>query len=272
MDIAKRGTSPAEEFERMGEENGGYWYARELMKWLGYETYSAFQKAIGRSISTCSTLEFSIGDHFTPVQREIDGARVDDYKLTRFACYLTAMNGDPNKPQVASAQVHFASMAEAVRLLYSNPENIERVQIRDELSQRERSLSGVAKSAGVISERYGLFHNAGYMGLYNMSCARLREYKGITGSGSLLDFMGKQELAANLFRVTQTEAKIKNDNIRGQQQLESAAKSVGEEVRSAMYRASGTRPENLPIAEDIKKVRGKLKKANKELQKIDAPK
>lgn len=272
MDSQQKATSPAEEFERMGEANGGFWYARQLMGWLGYETYSAFQKAIGRSMATCSTLEFSIGDHFTLVQREIDGARVEDYKLTRFACYLTAMNGDTNKPQVAAAQVHFASMAEAVRLLYTNPENIERVQIRDELSQRERSLSGVAKAAGVMSERYGLFHNAGYMGMYNMSYNRLKEYKGVSGGGSLLDYMGKQELAANLFRVTQTEARIKNDNIRGQQQLENAARTVGAEVRSAMYRASGTRPENLPTAEDIKKVRGKLKKANKELQKIDAPK
>ena len=273
MDVIATGTGgPTPEFERIGEENGGFWYARQFMALMGYDTYSSFQKAIGRAMSTCSTLEFSINENFASVRREIDGVEVDDYRLTRFACYLVAMNGDPNKAQVAAAQVHFASMAEAVRLLYSNPENVERVQIRDEISQREKSLSGVAKSAGVVAERYGLFHNAGYMGMYNMSYSRLREYKGIAGSGSLLDFMGKQELAANLFRVTQTEAKIKNDNIRGQVQLESAARRVGEEVRSAMIRASGTRPENLPIAEDIKKVRGKLRKASKELQKIDSPK
>ena len=108
--------------------------------------------------------------------------------------------------------------------------------------------------------------------MYNMSYSRLKEYKGITGSGSLLDFMGKQELAANLFRVTQTEARIRNEGMRGQSQLENAALSVGQEVRSTTIRTSGTRPENLPVAEDIKKVRGKLKKANKELQKIDSAK
>jgi DNA-damage-inducible protein D len=242
------------------------------MEWLGYETYSSFQKALGRAMSTCSTCEFSIGENFAAVHREIDGERVDDYRLTRFACYLTAMNGDPNKPQVAAAQIRFASMAEAVRLLYANPENIERVKIRDDISQREKSLGGVAKAAGVISERYGLFHNAGYMGMYNMSYSRLKDFKGVVGSGSLLDFMGKQELAANLFRVTQTEAMIKNNGIRGQNALENAAHMVGREVRGTMIRTSGTRPENLPIAEDIKKVKGKLKRANKELQRIDQPK
>jgi DNA-damage-inducible protein D len=269
MDEIAKPDPHASEFERIGEENGGFWWARQLMDLLGYETYSSFQKAIGRAMSTCSTLELPIHDAFAAGRREVDGAQVDDYKLNRFACYLVAMNGDPNKPGVASAQVHFASMAEAVRLLYSNPDNVHRVQIRDEISQREKTLSGVAKSAGVVAERYGLFHNAGYMGMYNMSYGKLKEYKGIAGTGSLLDFMGKQELAANLFRVTQTEAKIKNDQIRGQNQLERAAEHVGQEVRAAMIRTSGTRPEDLPIAEDIKKVRGKLKKANKELQKID---
>ena len=271
-ELAQGGIGPTGYSERMGEENGGFWYARQFMEMLGYETYSSFQKALGRAISTCSTLEFSIAEHFVPVQREIDGRRFDDYRLTRFACYLTAMNGNPAKPEVAAAQVHFASMAEAVRLLYSNPENIERVQIRDELSQREKSLGGVAKAAGVIPERYGLFHNAGHMGMYNMSYNRLKEYKGMPGTGSLLDFMGKQELAANLFRVSQTEAKIRNYRIQGQNQLEVAARRVGEEVRATMYRTSGTRPENLPLAEDIKKLRSRLKKANKELQQLDSPK
>ena len=170
------------------------------------------------------------------------------------------MNGDPNKPQVASAQVHFASMASCPGS-FTPTQRISTASKFATNSHSEKDLSAASRSPQASSPNdTACFTNAGYMGLYNMSCARLREYKGITGSGSLLDFMGKQELAANLFRVTQTEAKIKNDNIRGQHQLESVAKSVGEEVRSAMYRASGTLPENLPMAEDIKKVRGKLKK------------
>jgi len=272
MDDNIEGPNRVSPFEKVGEENGGFWYARQLMEMLGYETYSSFQKAVGRAMSTCSTLELSIPDNFASEKRIIDNESLDDYRLTRFACYLIAMNGDPKKPRVAAAQLHFAGMAETLRLLYSSPDSVDRVQIRDELSQREKTLSGVAKASGVAIERYGLFQNAGYMGLYNMSYNRLKEYKGISGTGSLLDYMGKEELAANLFRVTQTEAKIKNDGIHGQNQLENAARHVGAEVRAAMLRTSGTHPENLPIAEDIKKVRGKLKKANKELRKIDGVK
>jgi DNA-damage-inducible protein D len=260
---------PSAAFEEIGAANGGFWYARQLMDLLGYESFPAFQKALGRAISTLSTLEIPITEGFTQVERDIDGGRCSDYKLTRFACYLVAMNGDTNKPEVAAAQYYFSSMAEAVRQIHSSADSVARVQIRDEISQRERSLSGVAKSAGVIVERYGLFQNAGYRGMYCMDYSRLREYKGIKENRSLLDFMGKQEMAANLFRITETEAKIKNQGVRGQQALEHAAETVGKTVRETMLRTSGTAPENLPIADDIKKVRSGLKKAGRELKKID---
>lgn len=260
---------PGPEFERIGLENGGFWYARQFMVLLGYDEYKSFQKAIGRAISTFTTLEIPIDEGFTQVERDMDGVLCSDYKLTRFACYVTAMNADTNKAQVAAAQIYFASIAEAIRQINQNRDNVLRVQYRDDLTQKERSLSGVAKAAGVIAERYGLFHNAGYRGMYNMDYSRLLDYKGIPDGRTLLDFMGKQEMAATVFRLSETEAKIKNEGIRGQQSLENAALAVGRMVRRTMLDASGTAPENLPIAEDIRTVRSKLKKARRELKKID---
>lgn len=177
------------------------------------------------------------------------------------------MNGDSKKPQVAAAQAFFASMAEAMRNYIESAQNVERVLIRDDVSERERTLSGVAHAAGVV--QYGYFQNAGYRGMYNMDLRRLRQFKGIDSDRSLLDFMGKQELAANLFRITQTEARILNEKIRGQRSLENAAHEVGKSVRDAMIKTSGSRPEQLPIAQDIKVVRKTLKSAQREFAKLD---
>lgn len=260
-----------ENFEDFGHENGGLkWFARDLMQMLGYESFTAFENAINKAIQACATLKIPILDNFVQVQREIDGRQVRDYKLSRFACYLTTMNGDVKKPQVAKAQAYFAAMAETVRRHLQDVEGVERLLIREEISERETSLADVAKSAGV--EHYPFFQNAGYRGLYNMNLGELRAHKGVDKRDCLLDFMGKEELAANLFRITQTEAKIRADQIRGQKALEDTAFAVGRKVRRTMYEISGTRPEHLRIAEDISLVKKGLKKAHKEFVKIDSPK
>jgi DNA-damage-inducible protein D len=242
------------------------------MRLLGYDNFSTFKKAINKAIGTCTTLGIAVVDNFTQVQRTIDGVTCEDFKLSRFSCYLVAMNGNTSNPEVASAQAYFAAAAEAVRQYIQNVDNVERVQIRDEMTDRERSLGGVAKSAGVASEMYGLFHNAGYRGMYNMDYRKLRDFKGVDASRSLLDFMGKQELAANLFRITETEAKIRNEGVRGQVRLENAAHEVGKRVRNTMKETSGTYPEHLPIAEDIKDVRKGLKQASRIFEKLDGKK
>ncbi len=258
-------------FESLGKDNGGkFWFAREFMRMLGYESYQAFQKPINKAIATCTALNIPVLENFAQVTREVDGEMVPDFKLTRFACYLVAINGDVRKAEVAAAQAYFVTMAEAFRQYIQTTEQVERVQIRDEISERERSLTQVAHLAGV--ESFQFFQNAGYRGMYNMNLAQLREIKGVSGNRSVLDFMGRQELAANLFRITQTEAKIEKEDIRGQRGLEKAAFEVGKTVRKTMIDLSGTPPESLPAADDIKDVKGRLKQARREFGKLDKPK
>jgi DNA-damage-inducible protein D len=258
-------------FEVLGKTNGGkFWFARDFMHMLGYESYQAFQKPINKAIATCTALNIPVVENFEQVQREVNGEIVQDIKLTRFACYLVAINGDVRKPQVAAAQAYFVTMAEAFRQFIQGTDQVERVQIREEISERERSLSAVAYAAGV--EHYPFFQNAGYRGMYSMDLVQLREIKGVAQGRSVLDFMGRQELAANLFRITQTEAKIEKESISGQIGLETAAHDVGRTVRKTMIELSGTPPESLPAADDIRDVKGNLKQARREFVKLDKPK
>jgi DNA-damage-inducible protein D len=256
-------------FEDIGQENGfRYWWASDFCRCLGYEDYNSFQKAINRAIGACSTLGIPNEENFVSVTRDINGKPVKDHKLSRFACYLTAMNGDVNKPRVAQAQTYFAVMAESFRQYLADAEAIERVNIRDEVSGREKSLGHTAKAAGVTE--YALFQNAGYRGMYNMNLTSLKVYKKMPASGkSLLDYMGKAELAANLFRITQTEAKIVNESISGQKSCERAAEKVGKTVRETMIKISGQSPEALPLKEDIQSARKNLKQAHKGFKKLD---
>ncbi len=193
-----------------------------------------------------------------------------DYRLSKFACYLVAMNGDVKKKEVAKAQAYFITVTEAFKRCVHEAQQVERIAIRGEVSEREKSLSGVAGNAGL--ENYAFFQNKGYLGLYNMPINQLKEHKGIPDGRSPLDFMGREELAANLFRITQTEAKIRNEGIKGQKKLEDAAFSVGQQVRWSMEEISGTRPENLPPASDIKSVKADIKSTQKEFLKMDKSK
>jgi len=257
-------------FEAMGHDNGvRFWWASELAALLGYEGLHSFRKAIERAMVTLTSLNVAIFENIIQEQRTVDGKTINDYKLSRFACYLAAMNGDPKKPQVAKAQAYFVTWAEACRLSLEQAGSVERVGIRAEISDHERTLSGTAHRAGVV--HYGLFQNAGYRGLYNMDLYQVRRTKGVPDGRSPLDFMGKTELAANLFRVTQTEEKIQVERIHGQQALEHTAQEVGRKVRKTMFEISGRKPEDLPPAEDIKEVHKKLKSSHRQIRKLDKP-
>jgi DNA-damage-inducible protein D len=259
-------------FEQNGRQNGHMtWSARSLASYLGYKDYNIFKaKVLNRAQQTLISLDILVEDHFkqeTTVDE--DGKKTIDLRLSRCACYLAAMNGDPKKKGVAQAQAYFARFSEECQRYLDDAEQIERVLIRDELSEHEKTLSITAKGAGV--KEFALFRNAGYRGLYNMNLSDLRKLKSIPENRSPLDFMGKDELAANLFRTTQTDAKIKREHIRGQKRLEAAAEKVGATVRETMAKISGQRPEDLLAQEDIKKVRKELRSSGKILKNTSAP-
>lgn len=258
-------------FENHSKENGfTFWNASELMNLLGYESWTSFSKAINRAMTTCNTLQIPIMENFIQKEVLVNGKMAYDYKLSRFACYLVVMNADNKKTAVAQAQAYFATLAGSVQSYLEEANNVERLVVRDEVSEREGSLSGVVKQAGI--ENYAFFQNAGYRGMYNKNISQLKEIRNIPNGRSILDFMGKDELAANLFRITQTELKIKQENIRGQTSLENAAETVGKKVRNTMLEISGIAPEKLTSAEDIKKVKKELKDKSKQIKLIDGKK
>jgi DNA-damage-inducible protein D len=256
------------EFEAFGHDNGfHYWWASDLARFLGYVDVDGIRKPVAKAMQVCVSLNVSLTANVEPARRVVDGRSIEDYKLSRFACYLTAMNGDVRKPQVARAQAYFVTLAEACSFALTEKEGVERVHVRSEITDGERSLAGTAKRAGV--SEFGLFQNAGYRGLYNMNLQQLKRMRHIPLKRSPLDFMGKAELAANLFRITQTDERIRNNDIRGQRPCEQAAEQVGARVRSAMLEMGGRAPEILPKARDIKTVQAQIKSTQKDFKRLD---
>lgn len=257
-------------FEDLGHDNGfRYWWASDLAKCLGYEDFTSFRRGpLNKAMATCGNLGIPVAENFVTEKRTVDGHEISDVRLSRFGCYLAAMNGDTKKSKVAEAQAYFAAVAITFQHYLEDANDIERLTIRDEITGREKSLAGVAQGAGVSD--YALFQNAGYRGMYNMNLAALKQYKAIPdASRSLLDYMGKTELAANLFRITQTEARIRNENIRGQKPCEAAAHHVGQTVRQTMQQLSGSKPENLELESDIREAKKNLKQASKNFKRLD---
>jgi DNA-damage-inducible protein D len=256
-------------FEVSYHENGqAYWYASDFIHWLGYKEYTPTMTPINKAMTVCISLPAIItADHFREEVRYLDGKQIKDFKLSRFACYLVSMNADVKKAQVAKAQAYFAAFTASVQEYVKSQEDIERVPLRKDVTESENALSSTAKQAGVI--RYDYFKNKGYMGLYNMPINKIKELKGIPENDTPLDYMGAEELGANIFRLTQTNAKIKRDNIRGQESLERTAFQVGQTVRKAIQETGGTMPENLPPEVHVKRIKSDLKKTSKELGKVD---
>lgn len=264
-------TFDIQRFENSAKQNGvRYWWAHEFMYDLGYESWQSFHGVINKAISSCAKLDLDVSEAFIS-DHYIDesGKAVKTYKLTRFACFLVTTHADTKKPQAAAAKLALAAIAEHLVADKIRESDLGRIEVRNDLKIAENIMSGVAQDAGLENTRFGIFKDAGFRGMYNMSLADLKIKKNVDGGKTLYDFMGLEELAGNLFRATQTAARIKNQNVRGEKQLFKTASDVGSEVRKMMISNSGTAPENLAVEENIAKVKSRLKATNKAMGKLD---
>jgi DNA-damage-inducible protein D len=239
--------------------NVEYWEARELQPLLGYQSsWQNFEKVIKKAMVSCDATGNIIADHFNDAIKPITGGkgavqRTKDYYLSRLACYLIAMNGDPRKSQIAAAQHYFAVSTRAHEMHQLRQEQETRVHIRLQVVERNKSLSEAAAQAGVRSESFGIFHDSGYLGLYAMDSEDIRLHKGIPEGSEILDHMGSEELAANLFRITQTDGKLRRERIVGEDQAIEAHFGVGRAIRNTLDELHAPLPEDLPSAPSIRK-------------------
>jgi DNA-damage-inducible protein D len=262
-----------EKFEADCRENGvRFWYAHEFMKSLGYDSWTSFQRIITKAMGSCARLGIDPTEAFSRSTCLDNGKEITTYRLSRFACFLVSMHADSSKPEVAKAKAILAAIADRLVEERIAETDLGRIEARDDLKSAERTLSGVAKDAGLETWQYGIFKDAGFRGMYNMSLANLMKYKGVDPSKTLYDFMALEELAGNLFRVTQTAARVKNKGVSGLPALKDTAHRVGTEVRTMMIQNSGTAPERLPIAENISTVQRRLKSANRAMKRLDGQK
>jgi DNA-damage-inducible protein D len=260
-------------FEASGRENGvKTWFAHEFMAALGYNSWSTFQKVITKAMGSCAKLGIDPTEAFTPTVVIEDGKEVRSYKLSRFACFLVSMHADSKKEEVAKAKALLAAIADKLIEERIQEHDLGRIETREDLKLAEKVLSGVAQDAGLENYQFGIFKDAGFRGMYNMSLSNLMFRKGIDPKKTLYDFMGLEELAGNLFRVTQTAARIKNQGIMGLPALKDTAHRVGREVRTIMTKNGGAPPESLQIAEDISHTKSKIKSAARAMKKLDGKK
>ena len=237
------------------DENGiEFWYARELMPILQYSKWENFKKVIEKAMIACKNSGISIKDCFLDVRKPIISGKgkeefIEDYKLNRYACYLIAQNGDSRKKVIALAQTYFAVQTRKQEITEEEygmlTEDEKRFYQRNLTRKGNYSLNQTAKKAGV--ENFDKFHNAGYKGLYNGETADdIAKRKGLRYREDILDNMGSDELIANLFRISQTEQKLRKDNIQGEKEANSTHYEVGKKVRKAIADIGGTMPEDLP--------------------------
>ena len=260
-----------EDIKHIDEECNEYWLARELQIILGYHQWRSVNDLIERAKIACKESKCNINDHFAVQCKMINIAKgakrkVVDYKLSRYACYLIVMNGNPQKEIIALGQTYFAIQTRKQELIekkYSElTEDEKRFYQRDLTRKGNYSLNIAAKNAGV--KNFDKFHNSGYKGLYNGETANdISKRKNLRYREDILDNMGSAELIANLFRISQTEQKLKNENIKLEKEANETHYEVGKEIRNTIKKLGGTMPEDLPTPNKSLK---ELEKENKKLK------
>mgnify|MGYP004629931115 CR=1 FL=1 len=259
-----------EDIKHIDEDGNEYWLARELQSILGYQQWRSINDLIRKAKVACKESKYNIDDHFAVQRKMVDigsktQRKVIEYKLSRYACYLIVMNGNPNKEVIALAQTYFAIQTrkqELTEMEYSNlTEDEKRLYRRNQARKGNYSLNRTAKNAGV--KDLARFHNAGYKGLYNNETADdIFKRKKLRYREDILDNMASEELADNIFRIAQTDAKLKRDNVDNEYTANSVHYEVGREVRNSIKRLGGTMPENLPTPEKS------LKELEKEIKNL----
>lgn len=271
--IIKYSEKTFEDIKHINDAGEEYWLARELQSVLEYAQWRRFNEAIDRAKLACENSGYNPNEHFADVGKTIGmpkGATkiIQDYMLSRYACYLIVMNGDPRKEVIAVGQTYFAVKTRQQELIENYEElteNQKRLAIRNEMVAHNKSLAEAAQMAG-ISEPidYAIFQNMGYKGLYGgLGVKDIHARKGLKKSQKILDHMGSTELAANLFRATQTDEKIRRENIRGKEKANQTHYEVGAKVRETIRELGGTMPEDLPTPDksiqQIEREQGKKK-------------
>lgn len=271
--LSKKAMSLFESIKHIDEEGVDYWTSRALWKVLEYNEYRNFLPVVEKAKTACINSGQRVEDHFVEFHEMVgigSGAErsVDSVKLSRYACYLIVQNADPNKAVVAQGQTYFAIQTRIAEVQQMrefqelSSEEEKRLFLRAEMQKHNSLLASAAKDAGVIDSRdYAIFQNWGYQGLYGGMTARdIHARKKLRKSQKILDHMGSTELAANLFRATQTEEKLRRENIRNRQSANMTHYEVGAKVRQTIKELGGTMPEDLPTVESIKTLEKKKQK------------
>ena len=259
-----------EEIKRVDENGAEYWSARDMAKVLEYLEYRNFLPVIKKAKEACVNSQHKVEDHFVDMHEMIEigkggKRRSESVKLSRYACYLIVQNADPSKKVVANGQTYFAVQTRIAEIKQMDEynrltdEEEKRLFLRHQLAHHNSLLAETAKNAGVVESRdYAIFQNHGYKGLYGgLDAKDIHERKGLKKSQKILDHMGVTELAANLFRATQAEDKLRRENIKGKRNANQTHFEVGKKVRKTIEELGGTMPEDLPVADSIKRLESK---------------